>query len=82
MYKVKAHLRYGHDIVFSERWQWQPQQQSHVRSFSVSGVIRGYDVYQLRIWMPHVGEKATMVREPGNEHDQSVSNSVMQYATE
>ena len=25
-------------------------------------------MYQ-RIWTPHVGEKATMVREPGNEHD-------------
>ena len=37
-------------------------------SFSASGVIRGYYVYQ-RIWTPHVGEKATSVREPGNEHD-------------
>ena len=37
-------------------------------SFSASGVIRGYHVYQ-RIWTPHVGEKATTVREPGNEHD-------------
>ena len=25
-------------------------------------------MYQ-RIWTPHVGEKATMVREPGNGHD-------------
>ena len=25
-------------------------------------------MYQ-RIWTPHVGEKATMVRELGNEHD-------------
>ena len=25
-------------------------------------------MYQ-RIWTPHVGEKATTVREPGNEHD-------------
>ena len=38
------------------------------RSFSVSGVIRGYHVYQI-IWTPHVGEKATTVRKPGNEHD-------------
>ena len=38
------------------------------RSFSVVGVIRGYHVYQ-HIWTPHVGEKATMIREPGNEHD-------------
>ena len=30
MYKAKAHSRYGHDIVGSERWQWQPQQQSHI----------------------------------------------------
>ena len=36
-------------------------------------------MYQ-RIWMPHVGEKATMVREPGNEHNRSASNAVMQYA--
>ena len=39
------------------------------RSFSASGIIQGYHVYQ-RIWTPHVGEKVTMVREPGNEHDQ------------
>ena len=26
-------------------------------------------MYQ-RIWTPHVGEKATTVRESGNEHDQ------------
>ena len=39
------------------------------RSFSSSGVIRGYHMYQ-KIWTPHVGEKATMVRESGNEHDQ------------
>ena len=38
-------------------------------SFSASGVIRGYHMYQ-RIWTPHVREKATIVREPGNEHDQ------------
>ena len=38
------------------------------RSFSASGLIRGYHVYQ-RIWTPHVGDKATTVREPGNEHD-------------
>ena len=37
-------------------------------SFSASVVIRGYHMYQ-RIWMPRVGEKATTVREPGNEHD-------------
>ena len=37
-------------------------------SFAVPGVIRGYHMYQ-RIWMPHIGEKATTVREPGNEHD-------------
>ena len=37
------------------------------RSFSASGVIRGYHMYQ-RIWTPHVGGKAT-TREPGNEHD-------------
>ena len=38
-------------------------------SFTASGVIRRYHVYQ-RIWTPHVGEKATMVRDSGNEHDQ------------
>ena len=37
-------------------------------SFLASVVIRGYHVYQ-RIWTPHVGEKATTVREPGNKHD-------------
>ena len=37
-------------------------------SFSASGVIRGYHVYQ-RIWTPHVGEEATTVRESGNQHD-------------
>ena len=31
------------------------------RSFSASGLIQGYHVYQ-RIWTPHVGEKATMIR--------------------
>ena len=30
MYKAKAHLWYGQDIVGSERWQRQPQQQSYV----------------------------------------------------
>ena len=37
--------------------------------FSVWGHPRNH-VYQ-RIWTPHVGEKekATTVREPGNEHD-------------
>ena len=29
-YKAKAHSRYGRNIVGSERWQRQPQQQSHV----------------------------------------------------
>ena len=38
------------------------------RSVSVSGVIRGYHVYQ-RMWTPHVGEKATTVREPVNVHN-------------
>jgi len=38
------------------------------RSFSASGIIQGYHVYQ-RIRTPHVREKATTVREPGNEHD-------------
>ena len=37
-------------------------------SFSVAGVTRGYYVYQ-RIWTPTVGEKATRVRELGNEYD-------------
>ena len=30
MYKAKAHSRYGRDIVGNERWQRQPQPQSHV----------------------------------------------------
>ena len=38
-------------------------------SFSASGVIQGYHMYQ-RIWTPCVGQKATTVREPGNERDQ------------
>ena len=37
-------------------------------SFSASGVIRGYHVYQ-RTWTPLVREKATMVQEPGKEYD-------------
>ena len=36
--------------------------------FSVPGIIRGYHVYR-RIWTPHVRGKATIAREPGNEHD-------------
>lgn len=36
--------------------------------FSVPGIVRGYHVYQ-RIWTPFVGERATTVREPDNEHD-------------
>jgi len=36
--------------------------------FSVPGIIRGYHVYQ-RIWTPFIGERATTVREPDNEHD-------------
>ena len=38
-------------------------------SFSASGVIRGYHVYQ-RIWTRHVGEKVTTVRKSGNKNDQ------------
>ena len=47
------------------------------------GVIRGYHVNQT-IWTPHVGEKATMIKEPGNKHNRSASNAVMQleYTTE
>jgi len=41
---------------------------NHNSSLSVASVIRGYHMYQ-RIWMPTVGEKATTVRELGNEHD-------------
>ena len=52
-----------------------------LRSFSVSVVIRGYHVYQ-SIWTPYVGEKPATVREPGNEHNRSALNTVMQYATE
>ena len=36
--------------------------------FSLPGIIRGSHVYQ-RIWTPFVGERATTVREPDNEHD-------------
>ena len=39
------------------------------RSFTASGVIRGYHVYQ-RIWTRHVGEKVTTVRKSGNKNDQ------------
>ena len=67
MYKAKANSQCGRDIVGSERWQQKLQQQSHI--LSASGVIRGYHVYQT-MWTPHVGEKATIVRESGNEHDQ------------
>ena len=49
------------------------------RSFSASraGVIRGFHMYQT-IWTPYVREKPTTAREPGNEHDRSASNRVMQ----
>jgi len=47
-----------------------------LHSFSAFVVIRGYHVYQ-RIWTPHAGEKATTVREPGNDQDQSASNVVI-----
>jgi len=36
--------------------------------FSVPGIVRGYHVYQ-RIWTLFVGERATTIREPDNEHD-------------
>ena len=39
-----------------------------MNSFSVPGIIRRYHVYQ-RIWTPFVWEKATIAREPGNQHD-------------
>ena len=76
MYKAKADLRYGKICTGSERWQRQLQQ-CIPRPFLASGVIQGYQVYQ-RMWAPYVGEKATTVNEPGNEHDQSASNAVMQ----
>ena len=77
--KAKAHSRYGRDIVGSERWQQQrqPQQQSDPRSFSASEVIRGYHVC-IKEYGRLVGEKPTTVRVPGNEHDRSASNAVMQ----
>ncbi len=40
-----------------------------MESFSVRGIVRGYHVYQ-RTWTAFVGERATKVREPDNEHDQ------------
>ena len=58
--KLRHVVLYGQHIVGSERWQRQPQQQSHL-PFQHLG--------SSRIWTPHVGEKATMVREPGNEQD-------------
>ena len=67
MYEVKAHSRCGRDIVGSERWQRQLQQQSHI-SFQCLGSFEDTTY----IWMPHVGEKATMVRESGNEHDRFI----------
>ena len=57
--KALRHIRNNWDIASSERWQQQLQ-----RSFSASGIIRGYHVYNM-----DTSEKATMVREPGNEHD-------------
>ena len=35
-------------------------------SLTIPCCVRGYHVYQ-RIWAPHIGEKATTVREPDNE---------------
>ena len=69
MYKAKAHSRYGRDIVGSERWQWQPQQQqqSHVH---FQCLWSSEDTMCIKEYGRLVGEKATTVREPGNEHDQ------------
>ena len=66
MCKAKAHSRYGRDIIGSERWQRQPQQQFHDRfqrlgSFEDTTCIKEYGSF--------VGEKPTTVRVPGNEHD-------------
>ena len=61
MYKAKAHSQYGRDVVGSERWQQQPQWQSHV-SFQHLGLsedttcIKEYGDFQ-----------ATMLNEPRNE---------------
>ena len=39
MYKAKAHSRYGQDIVGSDRWQRQPQQETYIL-FSVCGHLK------------------------------------------
>ena len=60
--KAKVYSRYDRDIVCSERWQRQLQQQSHVPSEDTMSSMN-MDASCGR-------KKATVVREPGNEHDQ------------
>ena len=60
------HIRNMAEASFgSERWQWQQQPQSHI-PFQHLGSSEGTTC---TIWTPHVGEKETTVREPGNERD-------------
>ena len=65
MYKAKAYFRYGRDTVVRDGNG--NRNSSPTFLFSVCGHPRIPRVS--RIWTPRVGEKATMVREPGNEHD-------------
>ena len=44
------------------------------RSFSASGLIRGYHVYQ-KIWTPHVGDKATTVTKRTRKRTQTIHSS-------
>ena len=77
MCNAKAHLQYGRDIIGSERWQQQRQlqQQSQV-CFQRLGSFE--DTTCIKEYGRLVGEKPTTVRVPGNEHDRSASNAVMQ----
>ena len=80
MYKAKAHRDMAETSLVVRDGNGNCNS-SPTFLFSVCGHLRIPHVLK-RIWTPHVVEKATTVREPGNEHDRSASNTVMQYATE
>ena len=70
MYKAKAHLQLGQDIVGTERWQWQPQQQSHIPFQHLGTSEDSICVSTKLIWRDHVGENTITVIKPGYKHDQ------------
>ena len=68
MYKAKAHRDMVETVLVVRDSNGNPNS-SPTFLFSIWGhpKISQYHIYQ-RIWMPHVGEKVTTVKEPGNEH--------------